>query len=1075
MADKREREIERRALQGDPEASLALVHARIRNGELPALSHRLPPLERVESWLADRAVGGVSVSPLDLGASDVGSLALSAAQGTRLRWWVPYAQPDQVRTLIRRLVEDLHWIDCCRLSIQPVQRLQHFECVADVLLFRPERLFQSQAALEAIDSVPDVLSAAVATAMDQGVAALGEEDAEGFLEALRDYATTRAFTIGFDDNPIPFVDRAPKALLPLAEDARLLADLDRSHLGLVERLDEWVNTHRVSASGALVGRVFSLPVWTTFQSVYGVDSLPEIREDDGDVPRVDAEALYDQVADIDLPDVTRRDAARLLAELSPAQGMPWQLRLLGWPDYRDIVLRQMCSLERLLPLLEALVLERSSGRIEEALARLRGYGEGFEDPLEAWRRARSAGPSQLGHLNQETLLSIACELQPRLIPTVVAALEDQANGLEPLRRNAWTEAALSGLQGARAAAATDVAFQFTRADAVEIRVAALRFFRAANFPPVWPALRAAVHSNVQDLVAAGEAGFVGQTGLSEDELYEILQHLDLRARGEVEELEYPHIARAQRGVGILQALGERGSRPLGSRGELVIAVGERALHLPATARRFVTRVVHSQAAKGSAEGPATIPTGSDLGAGPAETFEVRYGQWTEPGFVQARYLERGHRGEWDGSVAAAHVSYEARAGDSGALDYQRAVDAGCVDGMVFYRLGATVMNDSVRAVALFEQSAERLAEQYPDSPYRGAAFEAVGRLRVIQGRRDEALAAYRQGALEPIVPPTLSQALKRLEAEQALRNLAPESISSLRAGSLKRLPSRWHSERVSGLALQAVSRDQVLLLSCDTSGWVQVSELQGERELLPIAGFQGHPAGDTACDWDGKLTVLSAGSDGRIARGVLTDRDLAVETVLTHDEPVTALTRLDDGGLAFGDARGHVFVTGPDGVDRRALPPTADLGAVQQLVALGRHLVARTGVGIVAWDLSEKGSGRPSWQREVPAVVLARSPSLQLAVALPLGGAEELEVRTGERLRALPCPRPERLLSLHFGPAGTDASVWVWPRGPILIDGPGRTTGIVSDPLALTAASFEARCVAYADIGHRLRLLPWNA
>jgi hypothetical protein len=257
-----------------------------------------------------------------------------------------------------------------------------------------------------------------------------------------------------------------------------------------------------------------------------------------------------------------------------------------------------------------------------------------------------------------------------------------------------------------------------------------------------------------------------------------------------------------------------------------------------------------------------------------------------------------------------------------------------------------------------------------------------------------------------------------------------------------------------------------------------VSELQGNRELLPMTGIRGHAPGELCCCWIGDRAFVSAGSEGKVVRWGLNGRELSDELLLTHEQGVTALVQLDGETLAFGDARGAVYVAGASGAKPRRLASTAERGGVRQLIVFGERLIARLESGLVAWDVGPGAGGEPAWERSVVTVAATASPAGRLALALQAGGAEEIDVGSGEPVGPLPCPTPDRLLSLHFASTEDpepEATVWIWPRGPILIDGPGRTTGIVNDPLEATTVSFRCRCVAYADIGHRLHVLPWNA
>jgi hypothetical protein len=283
VADERLRELERRAALGDETARAQLHRERVRQGRLPPGSHLLSPRERVDAWVRAHRIEGLEVGEAEVDLERHQGIADCVDGAVELRFWVAYERPDDVRLLVANLVEDLEWADPAWLRIQPMANRGAFEVTARVYLFAPQRMFRSDACREALEGpTPTHLhlwDLAVAT-YERLSAALPDDDrrrvAEGLqamlFSGLSSYGrpATEAFEANLDDD-----------LANALRDLRLASDLGRSHRALVLRLDEWVNQDRSAPDGAVQGVELTLPVWTTYLSIYGQRTLPEMRAGGG--------------------------------------------------------------------------------------------------------------------------------------------------------------------------------------------------------------------------------------------------------------------------------------------------------------------------------------------------------------------------------------------------------------------------------------------------------------------------------------------------------------------------------------------------------------------------------------------------------------------------------------------------------------------------------------------------------------------------------------------------------------------------------------------------------------------------
>jgi hypothetical protein len=293
----------------------------------PALG--LPLVDRLAGWLERRGIEQVELAPVALETLD--DRAAGVREAAQLTWWTPYDAPGQVLTLVRHLVDTVDWVDVRELLVAPLGTARAYRCEAVVLGYDPRGMFRGAAATACLRdpaSSSDALDQAVEQALERTFEALDPQEQEAFQEGLRNLCDT-AFGVDHALGERFAASLAP-ATAELVQDARLVWDLRRSHGGLIDRLDDWLQRDRIDADGRVTGVRLHFPVWGRFQSSYGADPVPELQAEPAAAP--DPQALLARASDRGLPDSVRRAATdRLLALRDPA-ALPAQVALLGrWP------------------------------------------------------------------------------------------------------------------------------------------------------------------------------------------------------------------------------------------------------------------------------------------------------------------------------------------------------------------------------------------------------------------------------------------------------------------------------------------------------------------------------------------------------------------------------------------------------------------------------------------------------------------------------------------------------------------------------------------------------------------------
>jgi tetratricopeptide (TPR) repeat protein len=637
-----------------------------------------------------------------------------------------------------------------------------------------------------------------------------------------------------------------------------------------------------------------------------------------------------------------------------------------------------------------------------------------------------------------------------LVPALVAAVRAHLAGAAP-RPAWWLATALEGLRGGGAGEVLELALGFVADPDDDLRAAAVGTYYLADHPPAHEALLAAVEDPVLAVVGNAESGLVRQRSLDAARRWEALARLNARAERELEGAD-SYVAE-RLGRDLLEALASVSAALDPAQAALAERVLARGTgDLPAAA-----------ALLGAAGEATPIPWLSNR----APTFAEAHARWTTPGFALARYRAGPHAdARWDDLVEAGHALYDAQRSAEAVEPLRGALEAGCDDPLVHYRLGVCMLpDDPAAAAARFRAAAEGVPVAYPDSPYEACAWEASATAFEKLGRHGEALEALRRGVTLPLRPGGLGRRLEQLELRCRLAAIDTDSVRSARIGALTPAPSRWHVASVTALALRAPAAGTLRLLSADAAGHVQLSRLPagGSREVQPLARSRAHAPGHTVACWETDETVLSAGVDGRVLTGRLAEDGIEWEPLYEGGPPWRALAQLDAGRVALADAAGGLWLLQRE---RGALEPlrAPDGGAsFERLLASPDGLVAAGSTR----PAERWGEGALRWRAEPWSWVAWGAESERLRAITTAGLACEVDAATGQVTRLLAPPRPDAP-AWCFRVGGSD--VWAWRAGGVQYAGASPLIG-VTEPLEAVDVEPDGGVAAYADHAHRLSAL----
>ena len=1006
-------------------------------------------LEGIRDWLSERGVTSVELAPAAWQDSGVADHAHVHAC-FELRLDVRYGQEARLQQLMLGFCRRFAWCDLVELDLVPVRaRGAHVARLLVVWLDPQSSLseegLRTLARLDDAEECTSDYAERLHSLADAWASSSHVSKPEQFWSDFGQWCSGASVDSERDEEERRFLRLLPTGLRACAEDARLLSFLDQSRRRLIERIDEWAQ-EETAASGRPVGLSLRRAPWQP-RLPGGSSPVREVGLVEPDGGRA-APELYRIATDPRESPLARRMARRELLHSSPEAAGPWLVRLVGHPQDRWRVLTELCRHPPLQPLLRALVLREEAAGTGAVLDALITFGAGLDDPLDALRCLPDAGVP--GPLDDRLQTHLASNL-PQGGAENVSALADalRAAARAPGTRSLdWLRSVLLHIGMAHESllprVADSVAPFVTHADKLA-REFALCFFRRVDHPPVWNQLRAATFDADPEIVISACDGLAGQSGL---ESRALLDALNIAVQLGEQQANKGQVRFATAGRSLLQTLAQRG--PCADE-ELV----RRAL------RRMPDEALTPELRSFAGWlGPEEQLLGAAQALSPQVEFRRALDRWVAPGAVLGEYQRRGERHEsWDEAIEAGHRAYDMTDFASARLAFERALAAGCQDGMLLYRLGYVASSeDRPLAESYLRRAWSPMQRHYPDTPYLVAAAEAIGGMRLDAGDIEEALYWLRASRLPRMESPS---ALAKLEvAERAERALAEPARAPAESGQLGSIGSCWHAEQVSGLALHGAGAS-VWLASATVAGVVQLSELVREPSFAsvePLYRLGAHAPGRTRLTWVGER-LLSSGADGRVLSIERERHGLVARCLAELPAAVRACASWRGNSLACACEDGSLWRLALDGT---LVAIERDSSArIVELVSDGEALLAvDEETRVEVWG----ARARSQWQCLGARTALFTEDGPVLIARALQDGFELRERQAGGVIGAASWSGEEPDFLLSSGAGGALVSAW---RGGVIQTS---ETRVLTDSIECLVASAELGLVAHASARHRLRV-----
>lgn len=1009
--------------------------------------------EALKAALEREGLDGVDWEPFRLDVDRHPDLRHRVTDAVRLRFFMPYDDPQRLRTLLAHVLDRGVWVDVLRFSILPFGHVRQFGCTLDLVVVDPKRAFQSALVRKRLGATTKLSSQyqAVAEALmgefERSTEKMDDDRRAQFRRKLEAYLEG-GFYNGQEAEAASFEDELDEKLRPIMLDLRLYVDLPRSHRHLLETVDHWIEQERALPQGGQRGRTVHRSPWPAFVPSSGVNENAEIVP--GRPPRTfDPAPLFEIVANESASQAERQDALAKLHELTSDEARRYWVRSVGYPVVRLNALVSAITLPWMAPFYREVILSDDSARISRSLDRLREFDVGYEDPLDAWRHTERGGaPDSLGALYQDAILHDYARSGDR---SVLPALVDRLRIGE--RSEAWTRAALVALREFGASEAAEVVVPYLEHEEPIVRQAALEYFRVADHPPAVRGLLQALEEGDVSTAAAAELGLAGQSRAGWEALLGALEKLHRRA-----------IAIPSRSPDDFQR------NHLGSTLLHTIATLPGRCPNPDLVRKTARRI----GAEGTSDVRKLLGEGEDQGfarEGDVAGFETRIRLWSQKGYASQRYRADGHRSpEWDAYVERAYALYdparEAQDPDVGRA-LAEAVRRGCRDGMVHYRLAVChhLRGNLEAARAAYHAALDLLPERYPRSAYALCAAAALGQMARNEGRSEDALGLYRRAIGDDMAASGVREQIPEIEEE--VRFLQEPDRAPVELGVLLAVPGRRHAGKVTSLE---ITPDGFSLLSADDGGWIQISRIVEDSSpaLEPQVRGRAHEGGRALAAWvdvpDRRL--VTAGADGRVRTALFRSRRaLEFKTVLEHGRPIVSLVRTGTTGVAFADDGGNLFLLDLGAREAAGLP-TAWLSRIRRLLCDGSRLVAIDDEGgVQVWTLP--AAGAPAWTQKIdPKIVFADVCESGL---LYLGTDQETvltyRLESGRPMKTFTATVGHEAPRFGRFEVASGVAVWGYASGGIRVEvnAPGGGLHAITEPVAALDVCFKQRIVAHAD------------
>ncbi|MFT5155044.1 MAG: hypothetical protein ACI841_005054 [Planctomycetota bacterium] len=707
---------------------------------------------------------------------------------------------------------------------------------------------------------------------------------------------------------------------------------------------------------------------------------------------------------------------------------------------------QLCRREELQPLFRELAFCDPPDGVTSVLDQLMAYGERFQDPLDAFAFATADPRGRVEAVRCQ--IHIAGNLTyggGENVQALCSALRAATLG-SAQRSTDWLHTVVLHISSAEPALFQEVAeavAPYVTHAAKEVRRCALRFFHRVDHPPIWNALRAATFDDDEEVVHAACDGLGGQSGIESSALVDAL-----RTAVRLTENKKASSASGYDIVG-LYVLRELARRDEACDEDLIRRV---VVHLPS---HYLSDEVRRYA------GLTTKQESSDelqSTESRSRRFDDGLKRWLEPSFVLEQYHRFGEcDAAWDRDVEDGHGAYDISDYVKAGSAYDRAMQAGCADGMVIYRRGfITSHTDSEAAEILLVQAYDAISRTYPKCPYIVAAAEALGTLRQQAGDISNAmswLSKTKSGSMES------STANAKLESlQQQYRAIAQPARASIEVGQLGGIGSNWHDAEVTGLALHSLRGDFVLA-SATEGGTVQLASVLVDGSFAnPEARgiLQAHAEGRTLIAWIGD-TLVSAGSDAKLLRYELADLSLQARALASLPASITALSSWGSHAVACACADGSLIRVSMDG-RFEVLHRTTGLPVIGFAERRGELLAVDDGSCLEFRDVD--GSVRWSCTGAKQAVFDEEG---KVLVATAIGsGFEVRDPRDGTVLASAKWARAEPDFIISPGPEASP--ILGWRSGTIQAGGVHLITG----GLNLFTANSAMGVLAHANRQHKL-------
>ncbi len=460
------------------------------------------------------------------------------------------------------------------------------------------------------------------------------------------------------------------------------------------------------------------------------------------------------------------------------------------------------------------------------------------------------------------------------------------------------------------------------------------------------------------------------------------------------------------------------------------------------------------------------------------TFHMRLELWRQPGYAWSRYLQVGHRSPaWDQLVESAYAAYSFSEGpqpESVSRDLQAAIDAGCQDGMVYYRRAVSVIEDDARAGHRWMEKAVPRLDRYPKNPYAISASDNLSRWHYTAGRLDEARTFMETVLASDQAPMSSEHHMQLIVDRTVVRNafdkLDPDH-QPLDTGDLQAYPSVTHTGQVTSVL---ISPNGESLVSTDDQGHVQISSVErGDfGRVIPIDSRCVHEVGSCLAGWLSDEQLITGGTDGTVNKiSIVNGHFEAPEPVTWSAGGITAL-HAEDGSFLLGTEEGWVELR-PATADSPSQLIGNGSAPIISLRTHGNLILARDVNGNMdLWTRDDLTEAIWTWRHEGYALVFAEFlDSSRLIFANDQGACWCLDITSGKvvPMMQFASAPPPAFAAFH---TQSESAFYGSRDGSMRINRqpPASGTIIAHNSLAMVDVSFEHGLIAHADAANTLAI-----